>query len=67
MSPWGSDHIFASIVGIEVAGVWPLRIFDGEFTRCFRIPTKHRLAIEPFLLIDRTERVVTAHGRHGIP
>ena len=26
MSPWGSDHIFDSVIGTEPAGVWPLRI-----------------------------------------
>jgi hypothetical protein len=47
MSPCRSDHLFTTEAA--VFGVWPLRILVAY------------VGIQPFLLIDRTCRIVTAH------
>ncbi len=43
-------------IGLEMAGVWPLRIPRSELNK----PDLHRSASWPFLLIVRTGRIFTA-------
>jgi hypothetical protein len=66
-------------VGVETAGVWPLRIPDNETVVDgykwmlfearnqnvpFSKPDDPLLDTWPFLLIARTDRIFTAHGHH---
>jgi hypothetical protein len=55
------DHIFTWNVDFQVAGVWPLRILKAATYPRGGVDTSwHRS--QPFLLIVRTGRIVTAES-----